>query len=144
MESMRSLKFTSAIIVLIIMFCISEEEGRDWRQFCSNQKGTFLYDGENITNPEKNYITVWTKFVFNKQGRHWAAKHYRKNHKDIHQVFVLFGIDCSRKRICVEESTFDSHDGSPVSSLNVPSDFAFIEPDSVKEGLYKICDQKPK
>ena len=136
---MVSREFTAVIIGLIVVLIFSEAEGADWRKLFSNQQGNFLYNAESIYR-ERAYLSVWTKFIFNKQGRNWVAKHYKKKLEDIQQVFILFEVDCTAGKICVEKSTFGSHDGLLILSLDVPSDFAFIKMDSVKESLYKVCN----
>lgn len=128
------------LVVSLFIFVRSTVEGAEWKVLIDNKKADVLiyYDSDSI-DYSKNNVRVWIKWVY-------------KNHEFKDRENQLFELDCQEKRFRVLEEIIYLKEGwssekddknERLRKRTSPSDWQFIEPDTVGMVMHKqFCHQE--
>ena len=132
---MAALLFT-AFSVLVHM----QGWGADWKVYATSHKGTFYYDGEDITRPSKGVVRVLTKTVYTEKGVSDFVAEMGDKFKTLTETIVLREVQCADKKVRLLSSTAYSSGEVLYSSTDPEPEWFPITPDSVGELLFqKLC-----
>ena len=80
------------IICLVIIFLFANQAwAAEWIHYMSNASGNSYYDKSSIKKVNKNISSVWTKVIFNKDGKTKAFSFLKsiKKAEFLLQVFII-------------------------------------------------------
>jgi len=86
------------LFIGLLIFGYSDVWGADWRYYGLSTDAVYLYDAQVITRLPNGLIRVWTKVIFNDQGRMNAVVKLGENFKDVESSVGSFELDCKDKR----------------------------------------------
>jgi hypothetical protein len=105
--------------VILIGLAISshaEVWGADWKYYGETFKGKLFYDADNITQPSKNILRVWTKEVFTEKGVNYLVSKLGDKYKNSSNHEYLNEFDCGDKKMRILWIATYSKDGKVIIS----------------------------
>jgi len=148
---MSKAKKVGLIVCLGILFALtaaSRAGAADWAFYGMNKNiGKMYYDQGNITRVGQDVVRVWTKIIYNQNGKEKAAKflqgiHEARDSERVSHELTWLEMNCSTKKIKAVSTTFYTKDGDPVFSTMRSSrdEWEEIVPESVADRLKnEVC-----
>jgi hypothetical protein len=126
------------ILVGLIIFGYVEVRGADWEKYDESETMAFYYAVESITHPSKDVVRVWEKRVYKVKGITEMVEEFGNKYETLSHMLILSELDCVEKKMKGLSFVNYSTGGKILSSSSSGFDWAFIDPDSIGETLYKI------
>jgi len=140
---MKSLLGKLGVILIGLMISeYAEVWGADWKLYNSNDKFLSYYDAQSITRPSENIARVWVRRDYTEKGVSDWVENVGKKYENLNHAIILREINCAEKKSHRLSSTMYDDKGGVIISLNSPTGWAFIIPESSGEALYRPANRK--
>jgi len=138
---MKSLMVRLGVILIgLAIFGYAEAWGEDWKLYSATEMELWFFDTSSITQPSKNIVRVCVKMDLTEKGVLDAVEKLGKKYENLKHSIILWEINCADKKQRRLSATNYDYKGSEINSISLPSQWRFINPESIVESLYKeVC-----
>ena len=141
--------FIIVVTVILLVGFPNDARGENWVFYATTSGGSFFYDRDSIHNVSKDVIKVWTKLVYNDEGRAESLGELKKNKVStagfelLSESTTLWFLNCVDEQLKITQLLYYAKDGRVLRRVQTDEmDWTYIIPDSPMEQLMKtVCGE---
>jgi hypothetical protein len=139
---MKSLSVKSGVILAIIglaIFGSAEVWAVEWKNYGTNEDGSYSYDTESMTRPSRNTVRVWVLSVYTEKGISYWMNGGGKEFQNLDFTLIWSELNCVDRAIRHLRIVFYSKNREvfyPITN----NEWHFFAPDSMSGDLNEaVC-----